>query len=92
MAIWCKCGIISLWGALPELPPFILAVLTWLSPTNGSFVVGPTAIAMCKTAVETAGISVIPAAAGLFGGVGRFTGITKSLCMHTHLSAGDVCP
>jgi hypothetical protein len=57
------------WGALPFLPPFIVAVLTlstmlvmahnWLAITSGTMKVGPTAAAMCKTAGKTVGTLVL---------------------------------
>eukprot|EP00971_Amphidinium_carterae_P036744 722277-Amphidinium_carterae.1 len=53
------------WGALPFLPPFIVAVLTlstmlimahnWFAIVSGTMKVGPTAAAMCKTAGKTVG-------------------------------------
>lgn len=57
------------WGALPFLPPFIVAVLAlmtilvmahnWLAITSTTANVGPTAAAMCKTAGKTAGTLVL---------------------------------
>eukprot|EP00747_Dinoflagellata_sp_TGD_P077322 gnl/TRDRNA2_/TRDRNA2_159542_c0_seq1.p1 gnl/TRDRNA2_/TRDRNA2_159542_c0~~gnl/TRDRNA2_/TRDRNA2_159542_c0_seq1.p1 ORF type:complete len:304 (-),score=38.03 gnl/TRDRNA2_/TRDRNA2_159542_c0_seq1:389-1300(-) len=57
------------WGALPFLPPFVVAVLmlstmltmahNWLAITSGTMKVGPTAAAMCKTAGKTVGTLVL---------------------------------